>query len=128
MDQPSTFPSDVTGEKTPREESRFLSSNGDNSQKRNRKFWEAIGIYGIVALLLGTFAILGAVTFLSFLWMTSQTMIRGGPVPPLWNKIVSNGWTSRVVTLSSVVIRSAVTLQGALVSAMVAALLLERQG
>lgn len=85
-------------------------------------------MFGLTTLILGSLAILAAVGFLTFLWMASMDAIRGRPTPRLWNMIVEPAWTARAVTLSSVLLRSAISLQAGLVAAMMAALVLETGG
>src|SRR5262249_53369650 len=43
-----------------------------------------------------------------------------------WHRIVINGWTTRAITLTSLVLRTAVALQGAICLSMLAAITLER--
>ncbi|KAH8781921.1 hypothetical protein BGZ57DRAFT_285238 [Hyaloscypha finlandica] len=113
-------------EKLPHETISFLPNNDDHYRKRERRFWEAIGLYGLGTLVLGSIAVIASAVFLSFFWATSRRVIQGQIAPQLWHMIVSRGWTTRAVTLSTVVIRSAVAFQAGLISAMMAALLLEK--
>ncbi len=80
-----------------------------------------IGLYGLAVLLGGTFAIIAAFSTLCFLWASNA----GNST---WQKIMLRGWAARSVTITSLVVRLAVAAQATVCTAMIAALLLQRQG
>lgn len=95
--------------------------------QKPRRFWEKLGIYNIAVLVIGTVAICIALSFLLFIWGAS-THARQRTFPQLWYGIVENKWATRVVTLSSVLIRVATAAQLGVFAALIAALILERVG
>lgn len=73
----------------------------------------------IVMLILGTILILATLGFLAFLWFA-------GPKSRLWHEVITRDWLVKAVTISTEIIKQAVTFQLGVVSAMLAALALER--
>jgi hypothetical protein len=101
-------------------------SPGPSSKQRTLK--EKLGLYNIFVLTLGTLAVSLAVAFLGFVWTVAINNTQSGYLPPLWHLIVRAKWVSRVVTLSSILIRVATAAQLCVFAAIVAALILERVG
>lgn len=95
--------------------------------QKPRRFWEKLGIYNIAVLFLGTVAVAVALAFLFFIW-GAATHGRQSSFPELWFSIVENKWATRVVTLSSVLIRIATAAQLGVFAAILAALILEQVG
>ncbi|XP_044724121.1 uncharacterized protein HRG_02017 [Hirsutella rhossiliensis] len=50
------------------------------------------------------------------------------PPSSLWNTIVLSGWATRTVTISSIFIRIAISLQSGLITAMLASMIIENRG
>ena len=75
--------------------------------------WQAICI--LVGSALASLAVVG---FLSFLWYA-------GLDNSLWHRIMVDGWTTRAVSISTLVLRSSIDLQAGVAGAMLAALVLE---
>jgi hypothetical protein len=78
-----------------------------------------IGSLGLAITVLATALLMASITFLSFLWWSSNTGL-------VWRLIMLNDWATRSVTLTSLVIRLAVSTQATLAVSMLAALVLER--
>ncbi len=101
---------------------------------KKRTARDKLGTYNLVVLIFGTAAILFAVSFLSFLWIVSienTYTASGAPrldMPPLWKYIATNTYAPRVITLSSILIRTATAGQLCVFAAIMAALILERVG
>lgn len=95
---------------------------------KERRFWEKLSLYNIGVLIIGTGIIFVALAFLAFFWISSHHAIDGKSFTTLWWAIVTYKWTSRVVTLSTVLIRIATAAQLAVFAAIMAALILERVG
>ena len=94
-----------------------------------RKITTVIGLSGCVALSLGTAVIFAAAGFLAYFWGVSTATAKQSHQPPaVWYNIVRSGWATKTVTLSSAFLRLAVGLQGGLVTAMLASLLIENRG
>ncbi|KAH7088979.1 hypothetical protein FB567DRAFT_522731 [Paraphoma chrysanthemicola] len=94
--------------------------------KQRTKF-EKLGLYNVSVLIIGTLVIFMAMGFLGFVWIVSVTTSTEG-IPYLWYLIVWNDWTSRVVTLATMLVRLAVAAQLCVFAALMAALILERAG
>lgn len=93
--------------------------------------WRAFGFIGTATIVLGTAAIMTVIRFLISLRIASQDAIQaiqGRPMTRLWHMTVESYWAARAVTLSSVVLRLAISLQAGLAAAMFAALILETRG
>ena len=115
-----TEPRDL--EKTPHE------SNQPTPVPVRRTKWEKLGTYNILVLALGTIAILLSIAFLAFVWDVSIYRSTRMHKSSLWVAIVRSEWTARVVTLTTVVIRTATAAQLCVFAAIMAALILERTG
>ncbi|KAK1753754.1 hypothetical protein QBC47DRAFT_47656 [Echria macrotheca] len=61
----------------------------------------------------------GCLGFLSFLWVADSTN-------PTWQKIILAGWATRSITITSLALRWATTVQATLCTSMLAAILLQR--
>ncbi|OAL02176.1 hypothetical protein IQ06DRAFT_292895 [Phaeosphaeriaceae sp. SRC1lsM3a] len=94
--------------------------------QKPRRFWEKLGLYNMAVLLLGTVAVGIALAFLFFIWGAATHSQRS--FPELWSSIVEKKWATRVVTLSSVLIRIATAAQLGVFAAILAALILEQVG
>ena len=69
-------------------------------------------------LLASTLAELAVIGFLGFLWFAD---LHNG----FWHQIMVTGWATRAVSISTLVLRSAIDLQAGVAAAMLAALVLE---
>jgi hypothetical protein len=96
--------------------------------RHERHFWKKLGIYNIWMVIVGSCAILAAIAFLAFVWAGADQAIHGLDPPPLWYSIINRGWTTRVVTISSALIRLATAAQLGVFAAIMAALILETMG
>jgi hypothetical protein len=94
---------------------------------RTRTKWEKVGRYNVSVLIIGTLVILMSISFLGFVWIVSITA-SPEKIPTFWYLIVHEDWTSRVVTLATMLIRVAVAAQLCVSAALMAALILERAG
>lgn len=120
----------------PTEEVRSIELNERNVQSpppvvhRPRHFWEKLGWYNLTVLGLGSSIILLTIAFLSFFWIVSLKSPALDPqfYPKFWKDIVSAGFTTRAVTLCSILIRVATATQLGVFAAIMAALILERVG
>lgn len=96
--------------------------------EKKRRFWEKLSLYNIGVLIIGSVAIGLALAILIFIWYGASTVRRSGYAPSLWRTIVVRGWTTRAVTVSSVILRVATATQLGMFTAIIAALILERVG
>ncbi|KAM7211682.1 hypothetical protein V8F06_012924 [Rhypophila decipiens] len=68
----------------------------------------------------GTAALAISLGIISFLWITAHHAMEGKTVPETWRVIITSGWLSQSITLSALVLRLAIALQGGLVASMIA--------
>lgn len=97
------------------------------TQPKGRTLIDKLGVYNIFVLSFGTIIILACMGFLAFLWYYPASD-QFNSAPYLWHMIVSRGWTSRVVTLATVLMRVALAAQLCVFAALIAAVILERVG
>ncbi|KAH7412271.1 hypothetical protein DE146DRAFT_274512 [Phaeosphaeria sp. MPI-PUGE-AT-0046c] len=109
------------------ETERNVAPSPPPTMQKPRRFWEKLGLYNMAVLLLGTVAVAIALAFLFFIW-GAATHGRQRSFPALWFSIVEKKWATRVVTLSSVLIRIATAAQLGVFAAILAALILEQVG
>ncbi len=96
---------------------------------KKRSLSQKLGIFNLLVLILGTLVIFAALAILIFVWFVSlRYALKNEQTPNLWNLIVKHSWTSRVVTLSSTVIRLVTATQLGIFTAIMAALVLEKAG
>jgi hypothetical protein len=77
-----------------------------------------LGSASIYILSATSVIVIGVCGFLNFLWIADYTNAT-------WNNIMIQNWATRAVSISSLILRTAVDFQAAIASAMLAALLLE---
>jgi hypothetical protein len=76
-------------------------------------------------VIVGTVVELGVLGFLSFLWAGRGSELDGSGASPFWRLITLQGWATRVVTLSALVLRACVDFQATVSTGVAAALMLE---
>ncbi|EMD95311.1 hypothetical protein COCHEDRAFT_1211264 [Bipolaris maydis C5] len=77
-----------------------------------------LGWYALSSIIFGTILILASFGFLSFLWFADARN-------EVWRQIVETNWTTRSITLTALVIRTAVSAHAFVTTAMLAALALQ---
>ncbi|KAK8127279.1 hypothetical protein PG984_008387 [Apiospora sp. TS-2023a] len=95
---------------------------------KSRTFMEKLGFMSVAALSGGFIVILAAVAVLCFIWYDASRAIRHESPSSIWLSIVTWGWTTRVITICTAMLRAAVSLQTAVITPIVASLLLEVKG
>ncbi|KAJ8125191.1 hypothetical protein O1611_g8449 [Lasiodiplodia mahajangana] len=88
---------------------------------------ESLGRTGLAVILGGSLLILSNIAFLSLLWFGYGDEPEAAGAPWIWRQIALHDWMTRTVTISSLVLRSIVSLQGATCTSMTAALVLEKR-
>lgn len=96
--------------------------------KPKRSIKDAFGIQGLLILAIGTLCLVVPLIILGLLWHGSMLAAGGADPGQFWVRIAFSNWATRTVTVCSAVIRTAMGLQGGLLTAMVASLILERVG
>lgn len=80
-----------------------------------------LGMKTISMLLVTTLVTLGVCGLLAFLWFADSRSTA-------WHQIMVNGWATRSVALSALVLRTAIDVQAAIATAILASILLESNG
>ncbi|KAI1735768.1 hypothetical protein F4680DRAFT_461551 [Xylaria scruposa] len=89
---------------------------------------ESLGYGGLFGVIGGTLFILGLFGFLTFLWFGHGSEPEAADSTSLWRFIALNNYFSRTITICSVALRFAVSIQAAICTSMIAALILEKYG
>ncbi|KAE9364718.1 hypothetical protein N431DRAFT_431530 [Stipitochalara longipes BDJ] len=123
FDEPTTDPVEKTPDKAPHP--TIQSSNEITIEEQKApppiSLYGKLGAFVSAILVAGTICILAATGFLWFLWLADYRN-------STWHQIVYNNWFTRCVSLSALVIRTAVSLQSSAATSMIASLALERTG
>ncbi|KAK0613306.1 hypothetical protein B0T14DRAFT_569373 [Immersiella caudata] len=82
-----------------------------------------------ISILIGSSAVsFGVIGFLAFLWAGSYCARNSLPFAQTWYTLLDQGWVLRAITLTTVLLRTATSLDAGIATSMLATLLLERQG
>ncbi|ROV97127.1 hypothetical protein VMCG_07525 [Cytospora schulzeri] len=95
-------------------------------QYRPMSFKESIGLSGLISLVGGSLGILGIFGFIAFLWFGYGPAPEAAEATWVWRQLAIHDWMSRAVTLAALALGFIVSMQVALCTSMIAALLLER--
>ncbi|KAJ9144681.1 hypothetical protein NKR23_g5749 [Pleurostoma richardsiae] len=87
----------------------------------------SLGLLGLATVLGGTVTILAVMAFITFLW-TGEGEAGGESAPALWRWIMLQQFITQAITLSTVLMRIAITAQASIYTSMVAAVMLEKHG
>ncbi|KAI4141302.1 MAG: hypothetical protein L6R39_005412 [Caloplaca ligustica] len=94
---------------------------GEQSQRSNRAIFSVFDRFGWLAttiLIVTTLLILGAIGFLWFLWVADERN-------KTWHAMAARNWITRAVTLTSVIVRTSISLQATTGTSLLAGLALE---
>ena len=105
-------------EEVPESESPDLTPASKTPDGTRNKVLRRLGWQSITILTLTNIVALAVIGFLGFLWFAN---LEDG----VWHRIMVHGWATRVVSIATLVLRSAVDLQAGVAAAMLAALVLE---
>ncbi|KAH0432964.1 hypothetical protein CcaCcLH18_06079 [Colletotrichum camelliae] len=117
----------------PNAETFLLNEDGSTKEAANKisspARWNALGLFAIGILVLGTVGIIVGMSLLAYIWRSSMRA-QAGHIDngQLWDLIVRENWTSVTVTITAAVIRVCLGFQMGIFTAMVASLLIERTG
>ncbi|KAK8009459.1 hypothetical protein PG991_012010 [Apiospora marii] len=119
-----------TASSTPYESSVFSESSTlpELDHHRTRTLRDKLGLTGLLVLTLGTICLLGTPCFLIFLWHGARQIGMHQDPGRVWTNIVFSNWATRSITICATLIRSAITAQAALITSMVASILVESAG
>jgi hypothetical protein len=90
----------------------------ENAATKSNTLSRRLGWQAAVTLVLTALVTLAVVGFLGFLWFAD---LSNG----IWHRIMVTGWATRAVSISTLVLRSAIDLQAGVAAAMLAAIILE---
>ncbi|KAK8140079.1 hypothetical protein PG984_000145 [Apiospora sp. TS-2023a] len=95
------------------------------TKRQGRWLWRRIGRWGLVVMPLGSLLLLVSIAFLQFLWLQARKAKDGKEPHKLWQTIVFRDWITRAATITAVLMRSVITAQVAVVTSMVASIIVE---
>lgn len=96
--------------------------------RKQSNIWHRIDITSVLPVFLGFPLLFLAVILLALFWHESINAIDGAEPGIYWVRIVNAGWAAQLVTVCTASIRTVVTFQAGLATAMVAAIVLETTG
>jgi small-conductance mechanosensitive channel len=92
--------------------------------KKQSSLSARLGIVGILLLGLGSLMLVLFVLPLAWLWTESMAAAAGREPSSTWIAVVKAGWTTRVVTICTAILRTVVTTQASVATAMFAGIIL----
>ena len=106
----------------------FKRAQYNQISSKNKKWPNRIGTSGCLIILIGSVILLFSVAMLAFTWKQSLIAMAGGDPAHLWRVIAISGWTVRVVTTSTAIMRTVVSLQASILTSMLAGVIIEQTG
>ncbi|CAI7621778.1 unnamed protein product [Penicillium glandicola] len=100
----------------------------DQPHRKRSNIWHRVDITSVLTVLLGSPLLLLAVALLALFWHESMRAIDGAEPGSYWVRIVNAGWAAQFVTVCTASIRTVVSFQAGLATAMVAGIVLETTG
>ncbi|KAF5524008.1 hypothetical protein CGCA056_v004378 [Colletotrichum aenigma] len=104
-----------------------IDETKDYSNSYLHRLQYGLGQYGMIIIGGGTTLILGILGFLLFLW-SGEGFEDGRTASIAWRRIMLDQYIPQAITLSTVLLRSAVTAQSTIYTSLVAGIVLERHG
>ncbi|PYI35809.1 hypothetical protein BP00DRAFT_387435 [Aspergillus indologenus CBS 114.80] len=105
-----------------------VESQKKQLETKKRSLCQKVDTTGVLTIFLGPPVLLLAVTFLILFWWESMKAISGGDPEVYWFRIVNADWATRLITICTTAIRTVVSFQAGLATAMVAGVVLETKG
>ncbi|KAI1325776.1 hypothetical protein F5Y16DRAFT_256271 [Xylariaceae sp. FL0255] len=87
---------------------------------------ESLGVSGCVVVVGGSVVVFAIMSVLIFLWVGIGPSPRGEKALLGWRIVMLNGWATRSVTISSLILRSTTAFQTGICTSMIAAIFFER--
>lgn len=103
-------------------------NNESAVSKEQRSLGARLGTFGILTLSLGSLLLVLCVVPLAWLWAESMGAARGREPSSSWIAVVRADWATRIVTICTAILRTVVTVQASMATAMFASVILERIG
>ncbi|KAI0447557.1 hypothetical protein F4803DRAFT_573395 [Xylaria telfairii] len=101
------------------------SPNSDTPQFNRLPIRQSLGSYGCLGIMGGSIAALGLLSFLFFLWF-GHGSFESADATWAWRQIATHDFMTEAVTLTSLALRSIISLQSTICTSMLAALMLEK--
>ncbi|KAI1405888.1 hypothetical protein F4819DRAFT_319033 [Hypoxylon fuscum] len=108
--------------------SETTSFSDEQFYTKRRHWYDRIGSLNLVILIMGSMVLLASISILAIIWGQAIDAATGHEPSWIWTMIFESDWTTKVVTISTAVIRTIITIQASLITAMVASLMLEIDG
>lgn len=96
--------------------------------RQKRSVWARLGISRILILSVGSIILALFILPLAWLWAESMAAMAGQRPSSAWISVIEENWITRVVTISTAILRAVVTAQASVATVMFAAIILERIG
>ncbi|KAJ5205427.1 hypothetical protein N7491_003947 [Penicillium cf. griseofulvum] len=96
--------------------------------KEHTSIWARLGTVHILVLCLGSIMLILPVLPLAWLWAESTAAAAGQEPSTAWVTIIRANWTTRIVTVCTAILRTVVTTQASVTTAMFAGIIIERVG
>ncbi|KAI3327572.1 hypothetical protein HD806DRAFT_549505 [Xylariaceae sp. AK1471] len=103
-----------------------LSVEESSDTKTSLPWKESLALAGVLGIIGGSMVILLVLSFLSFLWFGFGPEPEATAATWAWRQIALKNWMTQAITLSSLALRSIVSLQAGVCTSMIAALVLEK--
>ncbi|KAF9877091.1 hypothetical protein CkaCkLH20_05357 [Colletotrichum karsti] len=121
-------PPKVTVEKSPKPKfNPEFDETRDEPRSNLHRLQYGLGQYGIIVIGGGTALILAILGFLLFLW-TAEGKDDGRQASIAWRRIMLDQRITQAITISTVLLRSAVTAQSSIYTSLIAGIILEKHG
>ncbi|CAG8910024.1 unnamed protein product [Penicillium egyptiacum] len=106
------------------------SQTQDESTVANKRtsIWARLGTVHILILVLGSIMLILPVLPLAWLWAESMAAAAGQEPSRAWIAVIRANWTARIVTICTAILRTVVTTQASVTTAMFAGIIIERVG
>ncbi|KAL3463668.1 hypothetical protein BJX64DRAFT_298825 [Aspergillus heterothallicus] len=107
-----------------------LNNEAEDNQRhfKPRSTWHRVDITSTLTVLIGFLLLFLAVTLLAIFWNDSIRAISGAEPATYWGQVVNAGWATRLVTVCTASIRTVVSLQAGVITALMAGIVLETSG
>jgi hypothetical protein len=107
-----------------------LNSEAEDEQRyrKPRSTWQRVDTASVLTVFIGFLLLLLAVTLLALFWHDSIKAIDGAELATYWARVVNAGWETRLVTVCTTSIRTVVSFQAGVITALIAGIVLETAG
>ncbi|KAK4938818.1 hypothetical protein LTR10_020825 [Elasticomyces elasticus] len=97
------------------------NANNHALKNRSRSVHERMGTYTLVIATISTISLLAALIFLAWMWFGDRSS-------PTWRRIMLHDFAKQAVTVSSIILRTAIACLGGIATGMIASISIEHRG